>query len=292
MDAISYSYADKQAKRIKKFNENPDSASGILTQPSIIQSGETVTIPSGRTAIMANTVIDGTINLDGTIFIPSGATTDDIDAQLALKAPLENPVFTSAISTQGVNYKSTPVSVTSWSYSGTTITLNVTSHTYLAGEHIETYGLTSTTNAPNGAFLVTSVTTGTIVFTAYAAPTGTAGVSTARVKGITTLNGKIISEDIGINQSWQLVTRLSNTNYSNTSNRMIKMVVYGNSSVAATQINAIITPIGSTTAITIPIDSTTSSGYGGFNFSIPAGCTYKIAPLSGTFTVATWYEFK
>ena len=88
MDAISYSYADKQAKRIKKFNENPDSTSGILTQPSVIQTGETVNIPAGRTAIMANTVIDGTITLDGTMFIPSGATTDDIDAQLALKAPL------------------------------------------------------------------------------------------------------------------------------------------------------------------------------------------------------------
>lgn len=86
MDAISYSYADKQAKRISKFNENPDSTSGILTQPSVIQTGEIVSIPAGRTAVMANTVIDGTVILDGTMFIPSGATTNDIDAQLALKS--------------------------------------------------------------------------------------------------------------------------------------------------------------------------------------------------------------
>lgn len=88
MDAISYSYADKQAKRIKKFNENPDSASGILTQPSVIQTGETVSIPAGRTAIMANTQINGTVNIDGTMFIPSGATFGDLESQIDLKAPL------------------------------------------------------------------------------------------------------------------------------------------------------------------------------------------------------------
>lgn len=76
MDAISYSYADKQAKRIKKFNENPDSASGILTQPSVIQAGEIVSIPAGRTAVMANTVINGTVTLDGTMFIPTGSSVD------------------------------------------------------------------------------------------------------------------------------------------------------------------------------------------------------------------------
>ena len=86
MDAISYSYADKQAKRIKNFNENPDSTSGILTQPSVIQAGETVSIPAGRTAILANTQIDGTLTVDGDVFIPSGATLVDLDAQLALKA--------------------------------------------------------------------------------------------------------------------------------------------------------------------------------------------------------------
>ena len=85
MDAISYSYADKQAKRIKKFNENPDSASGIVTQPSIIQTGEVVTIPVGRTAVMAHTVINGTVKIDGTMFIPSGATTTDIDTKLSTK---------------------------------------------------------------------------------------------------------------------------------------------------------------------------------------------------------------
>lgn len=99
--------------------------------------------------------------------------------------------FSSKILAPNLAYKDTLVTINSWNYSGTTITLNVTSHTFIAGDYIETSGLTSTTNAPNRIYLVTSVTTGTIVFTAYAAPTGTTGVSTARVKGITTLNGKI-----------------------------------------------------------------------------------------------------
>lgn len=76
MDIISFNEASTANGRIENFNANPDSTSGIVTQPSIIQSGEIVSIPAGRTAIMANTVIDGTINLDGTMFIPSGSSVD------------------------------------------------------------------------------------------------------------------------------------------------------------------------------------------------------------------------
>ena len=85
MDAVSYANSAKQAQRIKKFINDPDSTSGIITQPSVIQTGETVTIPAGRTAVMANTQINGTITLDGTMFIPSGATTTDIDTKLSTK---------------------------------------------------------------------------------------------------------------------------------------------------------------------------------------------------------------
>ena len=85
MDGISYAHSAKQAQRIEKFIENPDSNSGILTQPSVIQAGETVTVPAGRTAILANTQIDGTLTVNGTVFIPSGATTTDIDTKLSTK---------------------------------------------------------------------------------------------------------------------------------------------------------------------------------------------------------------
>ena len=86
MDAVSYSLASKQAQRIEKFIENPDSTSGIVTVPKTIASGETITIPAGRVAVLPNVQIDGVLNVDGEVFIPSGATLGDLDAQLALKA--------------------------------------------------------------------------------------------------------------------------------------------------------------------------------------------------------------
>ena len=75
MDAISYSYADKAQKRIKRFIENPDSNSGVLTQPKVIEAGETVTIKSGRQAILADTVVDGDLVIEagGDVFVPAGA---------------------------------------------------------------------------------------------------------------------------------------------------------------------------------------------------------------------------
>lgn len=85
MDIISFNEAATANGRIEKFIENPDSVSGVLTQPSVIQAGETVTVPAGRTAILANTQIDGTLTVDGTVFIPSGATTTDIDTKLSTK---------------------------------------------------------------------------------------------------------------------------------------------------------------------------------------------------------------
>lgn len=86
MDAISYSYADKQAKRIKKFIENPDSNSGIVTVPKVIGAGENITIPAGRVAVLPNVQVDGTLNIEGEVFIPSGSTFGDLEDQLATKA--------------------------------------------------------------------------------------------------------------------------------------------------------------------------------------------------------------
>lgn len=86
MDAVSYSIASKQAQRIEKFIENPDSVSGVLTVPKVIAAGETITIPAGRVAVLPNVQVDGTLNISGEVFIPSGATFGDLEAQLALKA--------------------------------------------------------------------------------------------------------------------------------------------------------------------------------------------------------------
>ena len=74
MDAVAYSLASKQAQRIEKFIENPDSTSGIVTVPSTIAAGETITIPAGRMAVLPNTTVNGTLVIDGEVFVPSGSS--------------------------------------------------------------------------------------------------------------------------------------------------------------------------------------------------------------------------
>lgn len=69
--------------------------------------------------------------------------------------------------------QTTGISITSWAFSTTTITLTVASHPFTVGDTITVSGLTATTNAPNGTFTVTGVTTTTVTYTAPAAPTGT-----------------------------------------------------------------------------------------------------------------------
>lgn len=84
MDAVSYAHSAKQAKRIKMFIENPDSNSGVLTQPKVIEAGETVTIKSGRQAILADTVVDGDLVIEagGDVFVPAGAGFGDLDQRI------------------------------------------------------------------------------------------------------------------------------------------------------------------------------------------------------------------
>ena len=75
MDIISLNEAATANGRIEKFNANSDSNSGILTQPKIIEAGETVTIKSGRQAILADTIVDGELVIEAgaDVFVPAGA---------------------------------------------------------------------------------------------------------------------------------------------------------------------------------------------------------------------------
>ena len=86
MDAISFSKAAKQETRIKNLIADPDSTSGIVTVPMKIELGESITIPAGRMAILPNLQVDGTLNIEGEVFVPSGATFDDLETQIAAKA--------------------------------------------------------------------------------------------------------------------------------------------------------------------------------------------------------------
>lgn len=76
MDVVSHSLALKQAQRIEKFIENPDSASGLVSLPKKIDVNESITIPDGRVVVHPNLEIDGTLTIedDGELFIPFGGT--------------------------------------------------------------------------------------------------------------------------------------------------------------------------------------------------------------------------
>ena len=101
MDAVSYAHSAKQAKRIKKFIENPDSNSGIITVPKVIEAGENVTVPAGRVAVLPNVQVDGEIVVEagGEIFIPAGSVlTKDV---VVLQAP-DNSLWAIKVSNTGV----------------------------------------------------------------------------------------------------------------------------------------------------------------------------------------------
>lgn len=101
MDIISLNEAATANGRIEIINANPDSTSGIVTVPKTIASGETVTVPAGRVAVLPNVQVDGTLNVegDGEIFVPSGSViTKDI---VVLQAP-NNSLWAIKVSNTGV----------------------------------------------------------------------------------------------------------------------------------------------------------------------------------------------
>lgn len=63
----------------------------------------------------------------------------------------------------------------SWSYSGTTITVNWNAHGLMPGDTVTISGSTATTNAPNGTWIINTVATNSFTFIASLTPTGTAG---------------------------------------------------------------------------------------------------------------------
>ena len=90
MDIISLNEAATANGRIEKFNANPDSNSGILTQPRVIKAGETVTVKKGRQAILADILIEGDLVIEADadiLMLASTATTLD---HIVLKSATKN----------------------------------------------------------------------------------------------------------------------------------------------------------------------------------------------------------
>ena len=83
MDIISFSEAATANSRIEIINANPDSNSGIVTQPMVIATGESVEVPAGRMAILHNLQVDGELVISGEVLVPGGATVGDLETRIA-----------------------------------------------------------------------------------------------------------------------------------------------------------------------------------------------------------------
>ena len=90
MDIISYNEGATANGRIEKFNANPDSNSGIITQPKVIETGETVTIKSGRQAILADTLIEGDLVIEADADVLMLASTITTLDYIVLKSATKN----------------------------------------------------------------------------------------------------------------------------------------------------------------------------------------------------------
>jgi len=78
MDAVSYSYADAQKKKIDKFVAEPTNDYGVVTTPSLIPTGESVSIPAGRQAVVSNLTVEGTLTVDGELGIIGGGSVSNV----------------------------------------------------------------------------------------------------------------------------------------------------------------------------------------------------------------------
>ena len=101
MDIISFNEAATANGRIEKFNANPDSNSGIVTVPKVIEAGESVTVPAGRVAILPDIQVNGEIVVEagGELLVPSlSVLTRDI---IVLRAP-NNSLWSVKVSNTGI----------------------------------------------------------------------------------------------------------------------------------------------------------------------------------------------
>ena len=90
MDIISLNEAATANGRIEKFIENPDSNSGVLTQPKVIGAGETVTIKSGRQAVLSDTVVNGDLVIEADADVLMLASTVITLDYIVLKSTTKN----------------------------------------------------------------------------------------------------------------------------------------------------------------------------------------------------------
>lgn len=263
MDAVSYSLASKQAQRIEKFIENPDSASGIVTVPKVIASGETITIPAGRIAVLPNVQVDGVINIEGEVFVPSGSTYGDrvMYEKINYIATQGQTVFSVNYDLGSVDVYVNGIRLASTDFVATSLTSVTISGGLNAGDIVELVSF--------GAFTVADTYT---------------KAETDNKLGFKANTTDL--KEIGVGQTWQDVTasRVAGITYTNTTGKPIMVNVWSNganSTIASLTINS--------TVIDSYSVNTSTGALAKIHGLIPDGATYSV---SMTPAVSKWSELR
>lgn len=263
MDAVSYSLASKQAQRIEKFIENPDSTSGIVTVPKVIASGETITIPAGRVAVLPNVQVDGVINIEGEVFVPSGSTYGDrvMYEKINYIATQGQTVFSVNYDLGSVDVYVNGIRLASTDFVATSLTSVTIPGGLNAGDIVELVSF--------GAFTVADTYTKAETDNKLGFKANTADL-----------------KEIGVGQTWQDVTasRVLGTTYTNSTGKPIMINVWSNganSTTASLTING--------TVIDSYSVNTSTGALAKIHGLIPDGAAYSV---SMTPAVSKWYELR
>ena len=256
MDAVSYAHSAKQAQRIEKFIENPDSTSGIVTVPKTIASGETITIPAGRVAVLPNVQVDGTLNVEGDVFIPAGATFGDLESQIASKVSLNGDEVIAGVKT----FSSSPIVPTP------TTGTQAANKAYVddvVDSDVETLRTSKSCINTNVALIFTGTNLSL-----------KKGDLTSDIVDLSSLSG------LGYNQTFQNVTasRSVNVIYTNTTGKPIQILICADTSALTTLI------VNGTTIMTKNINTLVT-----YSCIVPNGQTYR---LNGTSSLVLWSELR
>ena len=265
MDAVSYSLASKQAQRIEKFIENPDSMSGIVTVPKTIASGETITIPAGRIAVLPNVQVDGVINIEGEVFVPSGSTYGNrvMYEKLNYVATQGQTVFAANYDLGSVDVFVNGIRLANTDFVATSLTSVTITGGVNAGDIVELVSF--------GAFTVANTYTKAETDNNLSFKANTADL-----------------KEIGVGQTWQVVTasRAINSSYTNTTGKPIIVFV-------------VCTINNTSSDTTLDVDGVVASftegvSAGLYNYQlnaiVPNGSTYKVTTT--TATKLLWHELR
>ena len=257
MDVISFSEAATANSRIEIINANPDSTSGIVTVPKVIESTETITIPAGRVAVLPNVQIDGVLNVEGEVFVPSGSTYGDrvMYEKINYIATQGQTVFSVNYDLGSVDAYVNGIRLANTDFTATTLTSVTLASGLNAGDVVELVSF--------GAFTVADTYT-------------KAETDNALSFKANTLDLK----EIGVGQTWQNVTasRASGVTYTNTTGKPI-LISISNYWNGNNGVYDYITVDGVVVVKTGTDNSSTTTNITQLAAIVPNGSTYSVTAL-------------